>query len=210
MVGVNARLYFLFFLGLIMNACDQGRDESSESDRKSTAPRLEKEAVKGDDKPKDQSPSEPDSLPEGLTSEEKMEYFKSNGISGVRDDVSGIILSNAVKIASSDDQLQYIAEQAAAWRKIDQFQHQRKDISEQHRNHLLGYLESKHDDSWKEMAVELERQVAAFEKLQDYRMEGIPNRTSDESYIILLEAFENYAPNYEKALFFAENYGKKE
>ena len=139
-----------------------------------------------------------------LTAEQKIEKFNSSGITRIPKDVSDPILADATNVGSAEDQVRFITEQAAAWHHINGFRESIHAIPDHMKMALLERLSKKHGSSWKDMAPELDEQIAASVKVDALRSEGIPGMSPDESQDFLIKAIEKYGPDY-KAILAAAN-----
>jgi hypothetical protein len=139
-----------------------------------------------------------------LTAEQRIEKFKSSGISRVPKDVSDKILAAAAAADSPEQQLLFITGQAAAWHHINNFKESEAGPPQHMKTALLERLAVKHDKSWMDMMPELEEQLAASIKVTEMRVNGIPGMTLDETHDLLMNAIEKYGPDYKTILAIAE------
>jgi hypothetical protein len=137
---------------------------------------------------------------ESLTAEQKLEQFRSRGITRVPKYVSEQILADASSAGTPEDQVRFITEQSAAWHHINKFRESDSAIPEHMKMMLLERISGKHGNSWKDMIPELDEQVAAGAKVDELRANGIPGMTPDESQDFLIHALEKYGPDYKTIL----------
>ena len=146
---------------------------------------------------------------DGLTIEQRIEKFNSSGISHIPKDLSDKILSDATTAPNPADQLQFITQQAAGWHHINEFKEAINDIPEHMKLSLVERLSKKHGGSWKDMATELDEQVAASVRVMELRLNGIPGMSPDESQELLIKALEKYGPDYKTILSTADQNVRK-
>lgn len=144
-----------------------------------------------------------------LTIEQRIEKFNSSGIAHVPKDVSDKILSDSTSAPNSEDQLLFITQQAAAWHHINEFKEAINDIPDHMKLSLLERLSKKQGDSWKDMATELDEQVAASVRVMELRLNGIPGMLPDESQDLFINALEKYGPDYKIILSIADQNARK-
>lgn len=147
--------------------------------------------------------------PEAVTAEQTIAKYKASGIPGLPQHVTEKILANAAMTESYDDQLNIIAQQTSAWRRINTFREGEHPIPEHMRMMLIERLAKKHGDSWINMIPELDEQIAASAKVDELRAKGIPGLSSDESHEIIIKAMEKYGPDYKAILSVANQSAKK-
>ena len=138
-----------------------------------------------------------------------IEKFTSSGIARIPKDVSDKIIADATKTGASEDQVNIITQQAAAWHHINKFKEDATDIPDHMRMALLEKLATKHGDSWINMVPELDEQVAASAKVMELRLKGIPGMSPDESQDLIIKAIEKYGSDYKAILTVAEQSAKK-
>lgn len=146
---------------------------------------------------------------ETLTAEKRIEKFNSSGISRMPKNVSDKILADASKAGAPEDQVNIITQQAAAWHRINQFKVDAMGIPEHMRMTLLERLFTKYGDSWMSMVPELDAQVAASIRVDEFRTQGIPGLSPDESQDIIIKAIEKYGPDYKAIISVAEQSARK-
>lgn len=217
---------YLSMLALMLTACDQSSEDTGADNNESSSAEVEQnEAAAADAKIDNRSdadapPARPQVAPRvgdsqvdalaNLTDQEKLEVYTSKGIPGIPQEVSDKIVSEAIKAASTGDQVQIIAEQANAWRRIEHFREKEEDLPDHRKRELLFRLYKKHGESWKEAAVELDRQLIAHEEVMKYRLDGIPGLSDDESFDVIMQAIERHSPDYEKILAIAKASAQEE
>lgn len=137
---------------------------------------------------------------ETLTAEQRIEKFTSSGIDRVPEDISDKILSDATSAGSPEDQLKLIIQQAAAWHHINELEEDPAGIPNHMKMALLESLSRKHGESWMDMVTELDEQVAASNKVNKLRAQGIPGMSPDESQDFIIIALGKYGPDYKAIL----------
>ena len=150
-----------------------------------------------------------ESSPEPLTPEQTIAGYHSNGIAGVPKDVADGILRKSTRAESPEEQLRFITEQSEAWRRINGFNETVNDIPDHMKRFPLEKLSTKHGDSWKDMATELDEQVAASKKVMELRLKGIPGMSPDESHDLIIQAIEKHGADYKAILSIAEQSARK-
>ncbi len=146
---------------------------------------------------------------ETLTAEQRIEKFTSSGITRMPKNISDKILVDASKAGAPEDQVNIITQLAAAWHHINQFKEDAVGIPDHMRMTLLERLAAKHGDSWMDMVPDLDEQVAASVRVDEFRSNGIPGLSPDESQDIIIKAIEKYGPDYKTILSIAEQSAKK-
>ena len=138
------------------------------------------------------------------TPEQMIANFKSDGIAGIPKDVADTILAKSSSAATPEEQVRFITEQSAAWQHIEQFKDSTNGMPDHMRRMLIERLSTKHGDSWKNMANELDEQVAASTKVSELRLKGIPGMTPEETNDLIIGAMEQHGPDYKTILSIAE------
>lgn len=146
---------------------------------------------------------------ESLSPEQRIEKFTSSGITRMPKVISAKILADASKSASPRDQFNIITQQAAAWHRINHFMEDSHSMPEHMKTALFAKLVAKHGDEWANMLLDLEEQIATSVRVDEFRLNGIPGLTPDETHELMIKAIEDYGSDYKKILSVAEQAARK-
>lgn len=150
-----------------------------------------------------------DSSWQAHTAEQMIEKFRASGVARMPKDISDKLIENAASAGDAAVQVQFITQQAAAWHQINEFKIGVNDVPEHMRMDLVEKLFTKHGNSWVDMLPELEEQMAASRKVMEFRLNGIPGMTPDESQEFFIDALYKYGSDYKTVLSIAEQNVKK-
>jgi hypothetical protein len=213
---MQIKFTILALAACLFASCDKG-GKTTESDspsskkpqvenRTSAPTNKEKTAQAANDptsgNPADTAPAAASSAPP--TPEQMIARFKSDGIAGVPKDVADTIIEKATRDKTPEEQVRFITEQSAAWQHINRFTESINNIPDHMKRMLLERLSTKHGDSWKDMAIELDEQVAASAKVDELRAKGISGMTPDESQDFIIQALEKHGPDYKTIVSIAD------
>ena len=146
---------------------------------------------------------------ESLTPEQRIEKFNSNGIARIPKAISTKILADASNSVPPQEQLDIITQQAVAWHRINHFMEESYSMPEHMKKALFEKLVAKHGDAWVNMLPELEGQIAASIRVDEFRSKGIPGLTPDETHELMIKAIEDHGCDYKTILSIAEQAAKK-
>ena len=146
---------------------------------------------------------------ESLTPEQRIEKFNSSGIARMPKAISTKILADASNSAPPQEQLNIITQQAVAWHRINHFMEESHSMPEHMKKALFEKLIAKHSDAWVNMLPELEEQIAASIRVDEFRSKGIPGLTPDETHELMIKAIEDHGCDYKTILSIAEQAAKK-
>ena len=216
---MNHPFFPILHAAFALVACDKAADDSEsrkspKSDSRIAEARTSDRTGGAEDRQEPVAPaggsatpheqSEPPRGPQGVSSN------PSDGIEGLPKEVADQILAEAASASSPDEKARIITEQSNAWRRVDQFRRQNQEAPDPRKLELLETMGSKHGTAWQDMATELDAQANAYDKVMEYRSNGIPGHTEEESFAIIMEALEKHSPDYGKVLTMVDERAKEE
>ncbi len=182
------------------------RDSSADNTRRPIDPPLSHPVTAEIIRPAGTGPD--DHAWKSFTPEQKIEKFNSSGIARTPKNISDKILANVSKDTPPQDQFNIITQQAASWHRINYFK-ENHSMPDHLKAALLEKLVAKHGDSWIDMLPELDEQIAASIRVGEFRLNGIPGLSPDETHELMIKAIEDHGCDYKTILSIAEQAARK-